>query len=135
MKTHPNLKGYDVLDMLRQETAEDLARWEADRVKHLEELKRLDAIISATRAYLRKLNSQAGDGPDDGRLAGSFSIRQMTERVLSEANRPMRVTEILEAIRLQFGRAVERTSISPILSKMAQNGKLHRDDDVGWSLT
>jgi len=124
----------DVLADTRQRCVQDLERLTMTRADLLDQVKKLDAFIAKTKAYLRDLDIDGGDAPRDRRLSGKRSIRDMTLHVLKEAARPMQVSEIRDAIERQFGQAVPRTSISPTLSKMAQAGALLHDDDVGWSL-
>lgn len=117
----------------RHNKVEDLERFTAQRAALLLEVKNLDGLIAATRAYIRELDIRAGEVPADRRLRGGRSIRDMALQVMKEAGRPMQVSEIRAAIEATFGQSIERTSISPILSKMGQAGHI-RHDDVGWSI-
>lgn len=111
----------------------ELAELKEARAALVHDVKRIDSLIAATKAYLRELDIRAGAAPSDRRLIGALSIREMAMQVLEAADRPLQVAAIRQAIEERFSRRVERTTIAPILSKLAQYGKLHHDD-VGWSL-
>ena len=100
----------------------------------LEQVKQIDGMIAATRAYIRELDIRSGVAPGDRRLKGGRSIRDMALEVLTAAGEPMQVSQIRAAIGDKFGQQIERTSISPILSKMAQSGQLRHEADHGWSI-
>jgi hypothetical protein len=123
-----------VLLSKRETKANELDRLVADRESLLEQVKQVDGLIAATRAYIRELDIRTGAAPDDRRLRGTMSIRDMSLQVLDEAGHPMTVTEIRKAIEARFNQQIERTSLSPILSKMAQAGRLRHEDYVGWSV-
>lgn len=134
MKTSDSKFAGKILLAKRSEVARDLKQFLSTREGLLAQLKQLDGMIAASRAYLRELDIRAGNVPEDRRLRGPVSIREMTLQVLREAGHPMHVAQIRHTIETKFGRPVERTSISPILSKMAQAKHLHHDADVGWSI-
>lgn len=123
-----------ILISKRENKVAELDQLLADRENLLQQLKHVDGLVAATRAYIRELDILSGDVPGDRRLRGTTSIRDMALQVLEDAGRPLRVSEIRSAIQHKFGQKIERTSISPVLSKMAQAGRLRHDDDVGWSL-
>ncbi len=118
----------------RHSKVADLEKFTAQRASLLAEVKQLDVLIAATRAYIRELDIRDGHAPGDRRLRGTQSIREMAVQVMRDAGHPMQVSDIREAIAARFGQQIERTSISPILSKLAQAGTLRHEDDVGWSL-
>lgn len=118
----------------RESKISELDRLLAERQHLLEQVKHVDGLIAATRAYIRELDVRSGRVPTDRRLRGAMSIRDMALEVLGQSGGPMRVSEIRDQIETKFGQRIERTSISPVLSKMAQAGKLRHEDDVGWSI-
>jgi chromosome segregation ATPase len=133
MKTKVTFVGNVLLEK-REFCARDIERLAEKRGQLVEEVRKLDAIIAATKNYLRELDAQSGEISGYRRGSGRSSIQEMTLEVLGGARRPMRASEIIEAIQVKFDHTVKRTSISPILSKMAKDGKLLHVQDVGWSL-
>lgn len=132
-KTSSRFAGRVLLSKRETKVAE-LDRLLADRARLMGQVGEVDGLIAATRAYIRELDVRSGSAPGDRRLRGATSIRDMALDVLREADAPMQVTAIRRRIEERFGQRIERTSVSPILSKMAQRGELRHEDDVGWSL-
>lgn len=118
----------------RAECVADVEKLFVERSELVEQLRQVDAMISATEAYIRELDIRAGHAPADRRLRGAKSIREMVTTVLAGTDRPLRAVEIQTAIDKEFDRYVERTSLSPVLSKLREAGKLKHEDGVGWSI-
>lgn len=58
------------------------------------------------------------------------TLKQMAYTVLSEAGAPMTAQQILQAIHEKFGQTIERTSMSPQLSRLGQDEVLLRDGNL-----
>lgn len=122
-----------VLLRKREDRVRELDQLAAQRRQLLDDLKMVDGQIAACRAYIRELDIRAGDLPDDRRLKGKVSIRDMILQVLADAGTALTVTELRKAIEDRFGRTVERPSISPILSRMRASGEIRQEGDARWS--
>lgn len=90
---------------------------------------RLSRVIAAIEALT------AGDLFDElqedyARRRPSGTLKQMAYTVLYEANEPMTAQQILKAIYDKFGQTIERTSMSPQLSRLGQDGVLIRRDNL-----
>lgn len=70
------------------------------------------------------IHSAAQSGP---------TIKDMIRRVLEGAANGMTSNEVLANIKAEFGKDVERTSLSPQLSRMKGDGEVFLDDDK-WYL-
>jgi hypothetical protein len=123
-----------VLIRKRDACVADLERYVVERAQLVEQLRQTDAMIRATQAYIRELDIRSGHAVPDRRLRGDSSIRHMVLSVLAGADRPMRALEIQTAIQQEFNRYVERTSLSPILSKLREAGTLEHSTKLGWSI-
>jgi hypothetical protein len=66
--------------------------------------------------------------PPKRRPAGT--LKQMAYTVLSEAGEPMTAQQVLQAIHEKFGQIIERTSMSPQLSRLGQDEVLLRDGNL-----
>lgn len=63
-----------------------------------------------------------------------FTHRDMVLDVLGKSAEPLGVRQILDGIEATFGRRLERTSISPLLRKLAGKGEvLHDDQNAKWT--
>lgn len=122
-----------VLLSKRQDRVRELEEFEAHLATLMMDVKLVQNQIAACRAYIRELDIRSGKVPDDRRLSGEISIREMIGQVLGEADGPLTVTEIRKAIEVKFGRAIQRPSISPILSKMHARGEVRQEGDARWS--
>lgn len=61
--------------------------------------------------------------------------RAMLVDVLRDAPGPMGVRELIDAVRHRFGEAIERTSVSPLLRKLARRGEVeHVPDLAKWRI-
>ena len=119
----------------RQNRVHELEELEAQLAGLKAEVKLVEGQIAACRAYIRELDIRSGKLPDDRRLSGEVSIREMIGDVLSKAADQMTVTEIRKEMELKFGRVIERPSVSPILSKMHAKGEVRKEADARWSKT
>lgn len=117
----------------RKDRIRELEEFEAERRRLLADLKLVDGQIAACRAYIRELDIRAGDLPDDRRLKGKVSIRDMVLQILADAEMGLTVTELRKAMEGRFGRTVERPSISPILSRMRDGGEIRQEEDARWA--
>lgn len=122
-----------VLIRRRSSCVADLEKLCAERDELVEQLRHLDAMIGATQAYIRELDIRSGEAPPDRRLRGARSIREMVLTVVEQAGGPLRASDIQARIEKEYGRHVERTSLSPVLSKLRWAGKL-RHGEEGWNI-
>ena len=65
----------------------------------------------------------------------AFTHRAMVLQVLQDADGPLGVRQMMDAITEKFGEQVERTSLSPLLRKLAHKGEvLHMEAQAKWAL-
>ena len=119
-------------DWLRARKAELLLQKEAIDL----EVKKIDVALEAITSEV----SQSGsDTSDSGELAGGHekkTIKQMVAEVFCDSPVPKTADEILRQINLKFQQNIQRTSLSPQLSRMRQEGQLLYDKDGGyWELS
>ena len=133
MKTVHRFAG-KVLISKRGTCVDDLEKLVAQRERLIARLWQVDAMIRATQAYIRELDIRAGDAPSDRRLRGALSIREMVLTLVAKADGPLRASEIQTRIEEEFDRYVERTSLSPVLSKLRWAGELEHGEE-GWSIS
>lgn len=74
---------------------------------------------------------QDSEQPPRRRAGGS--LKQMAYTVLHEAGQPLTANQILEKIAAEFGQRIERTSLSPQLSRLGSDHFLKRQGNV-WSI-
>jgi hypothetical protein len=92
------------------------------------------------RAELRDLQIaktalEAQNPSETSKGTGSgLTIKEMAREVLSGQPNGLNSSGILDAIRKTFGREVERTSLSPQLSRLKDDGELALDGEV-WFTT
>lgn len=97
----------------------------------------LQAKLSRVQAAIAALT--AGDLFDQpGGLTGrtnrpAGTLKQMAFTVLSEADKAMTANQILQSISDKFGQKIQRTSMSPQLSRLGDAGVLLRIDNL-WSI-
>ncbi len=61
--------------------------------------------------------------------------RAMLLTVMEEADSPLGVRGLIDAVKARFGEAIPRTSVSPLLRKLAAKGEVvHHLDQATWSL-
>ena len=94
-----------------------------DLRKELNDLKLAEAALSG-----QKLDAGQDESPP------SLTIKDMIRAVLRNANGPLMSPNILQEIQSDFGRAIERTSLSPQLSRMKDDGEVYMTE-LGWLLT
>lgn len=58
------------------------------------------------------------------------SLKQMAYTVLSDAQRALTAAQILDKIEVEFGQKIERTSMSPQLSRLAHSKFLKRSGNL-----
>lgn len=105
----------------------------AEKAMLQQQLKEVEKLIFANRAYIRELDIRSGIMPPDRRLSGAVSIKEMIMHILDGAATPLPASEIKAQIESRFARAIPRTSISPTLSKMAHAGTLRHEEEIGWT--
>jgi hypothetical protein len=89
-------------------------------------LSRVVAAINALTAG--DLFDELRDLPPKRRPAGT--LKQMAYTVLFEAGEPMTAQQVLHAIQKKFGQTIERTSMSPQLSRLGQDEVLLRKQNL-----
>lgn len=94
----------------------------------------------ALKAELRDLQIaktalEAQNAPDASKgLGPALTIKEMAREVLSRQPNGLNSSGIQDGIKKSFGRDVERTSLSPQLSRLKDDGELALDGDV-WFTT
>ncbi|MEN5112630.1 HTH domain-containing protein [Brevundimonas diminuta] len=73
------------------------------------------------------------DDANQSKRRSPGTLKQMAYTVLREADGPMTANQIIETIALEFGQLIERTSMSPQLSRLAQDQFLKRTGNL-WSI-
>ena len=94
-----------------------------DLRKELNDLKLAEAALA---------DQKSGAGQDES--SPSPTIKDMIRAVLRNANGPLMSTSILQEIQSDFTRVIERTSLSPQLSRMKEEGEVYMTES-GWLLT
>lgn len=84
--------------------------------------------IEVEKALLRYFPGGDGDA-----AARTRTIREMLKEVLGDADGPIGIRQMIDAMRARFGATVARTSISPILRKMLGKGEVEHVGDK-WKL-
>ena len=97
----------------------------------------LDAAIEVVKRLL-------GIASNDGRARPSSAARVAKSRpthramlltVLGEARGPLGVRSMIDAVKVRFNETIPRTSVSPLLRKLAAKGEVAHDRDSGsWTL-
>lgn len=98
------------------------------------ELDGIDGLIRIVREHLGL--------PTDDAAKGSKSVparrpthRSMIKQVLIDAPEPMGVRELIDAVLERFDEEIPRTSLSPLLRKLANKGELvHVPKDAKWRI-
>lgn len=94
----------------------------------------------ALKAELRDLQIakaalEAQSAPDQSKAqGGTLTIKEMAKEVLSRQPNGLNSAGILDGIKKMFGRDIERTSLSPQLSRLKEDGELALDGEV-WFTT
>lgn len=100
---------------------EFLSRRDAEIKEQMKLLRAEQKEIQVARAAL---DAEGGDDAPYGALTGTPTIKEMAKDVLSGAQDGMTSSEILAAIKEKFGRTVDRTSLSPQLTRLKDNEKV-----------
>lgn len=93
-------------------------------------------LQKALKAELRELQLakaalEQGEVPTPS--GGSLTIKDMAREVLSGLPNGLNSSGILEGIKKSFGRDIERTSLSPQLSRMKDDGELVLDGEMWFT--
>jgi hypothetical protein len=97
----------------------------------------LDALI---RLSEEKLGLVPSGLSTTGVVPMRTTVRRRTHRAMlltamSRADGPLGVRGLIDAVQDQFGETIPRTSVSPLLRKLAAKGEvIHHPDDATWSL-
>ena len=95
------------------------------------ELKALRAELAEIDAAQRAL---AGDvGATTPSAHGKMTLKEMALQVLSANPKGLDALGILAAIKSEFGKTVQRESLSPQLSRLGQSGEVVREDGL-WRI-
>ncbi len=108
-----------------------LARIASLNGEHAALVARADEVaraIDVEKALLRYFPGGEGDAS-----ARTRTIREMLKEVIGEADGPIGIRQMIDAMRARFGATVARTSISPILRKMLGRGEVEHVGDK-WKL-
>lgn len=101
----------------------EIASLQAERAK----IARALEVLSASDLF-------EGDGSEPGlRRRPAGSLKQMAYTVIHDAGKALTAAQILEKIELEFGQHIERTSMSPQLSRLGQERFLKRHGNL-WSI-
>lgn len=94
--------------------------------------KALKAELRDLQIAKNALESQSGS--ESSKAQGTtLTIKEMAREVLSHQPNGLNSSGILDGIKKTFGRDVERTSLSPQLSRLKDDGELALDGDVWFS--
>jgi len=120
----------DDLYRRRDEAEERIAR----------ETRALASIRGAIQVVEEVLGLTPRDAPQHG-SAGSTVVkarpthRTMLTTVLAEAGKPMGVREMIDAVHARWGVTIPRTSVSPLLRKLADRGEVKHDgENARWTI-
>lgn len=130
---------FDLDDLYRQraETAERAADLQRQLNEAVLQGAGLDALI---RLSEEKLGLAPARSPASGVVPMRSTKRRPTHRAMlmtamSQAQGPLGVRGLIDAVQDQFGETIPRTSVSPLLRKLAAKGEVvHHPDDATWSL-
>jgi hypothetical protein len=107
------------------------------RDEAVELVARLNGAIAVAE---RMLGIVPGDGAARLPSAATAAKRRPTHRamlltVLGEAGGALGVRSMIEAVKVRFDETIPRTSVSPLLRKLASKGEVAHDRDSGsWTL-
>jgi len=96
----------------------------------LEQMKVLEKELAEIRAAWAALQSEAGVGPP----RPSVTIKDMVRQILKGRPDGLRAKELLREIQDRFGVAIERTSLSPQLSRLREAGEITLQQGRWYSL-
>lgn len=104
------------------------------------ETQALASIRGAIQVVEEALGLTPRDGPQQGAAASSVvkarpTHRAMLTTVLAEAEKPMGVREMIDGVHARFGVTIPRTSVSPLLRKLADRGEVKHDgENARWAI-
>lgn len=130
---------FDLDDLYRQraETTERTARLQQRLHEAILHGAGLDALIRLSEEKLGPVpvrSSAAGVVPMRS-TARRPTHRAMLLTVMGEADSPLGVRGLIDAVKARFGETIPRTSVSPLLRKLAAKGEVVHDlDQATWSL-
>jgi hypothetical protein len=104
-----------------------LSRREAEIV---DQIKLLARELAEIRAAWAALQSGAGDPPPKQ----SPTIKDMVRQILRGRPDGLRAKELLKEIQDRFGVSIERTSLSPQLSRLRESGEITLENGRWYSL-
>lgn len=96
----------------------------------LEQMKVLEKELSEIRAAWTALQSEVAAGPP----RPSVTIKDMIRQILKGRPDGLRAKELLREIQDRFGVAIERTSLSPQLSRLREAGEITLEHRRWYSL-
>jgi len=88
-----------------------------------EELKQL----KAAKAAISGISVRAESGDESSSAQAEPTIKEMTLEVISDAERALTAEEILQAIKSKFLKEIQRTSLSPQLTRLKREGRIVYD--------
>lgn len=97
------------------------------------QIKALRKELSELKAAKSVLESRAAPLGHDGPVQSSMTIKDMIRDVLKSAPQGLTSTEIQAKITEHFSRQIERTSLSPQLSRMKDDSEVTLNDNM-WFL-
>lgn len=130
---------FDLDDLYRQraETTERAADLQRQLKEAVLQGAGLDALI---RMSEEKLGLVPASSSTTGVVPMRATARRPTHRAMlltamSRADGPLGVRGLIDAVQDQFSETIPRTSVSPLLRKLAAKGEVvHHSDDATWSL-
>lgn len=100
--------------------------------------------LASIRGAIQVVEEALGLTPRDDRQQGSAGStvvkarpthRVMLTTVLAEAEKPMGVREMIDDVHARFGVTIPRTSVSPLLRKLADRGEVKHDgENARWTI-
>lgn len=97
-----------------------------------EQMKALRSEMKELQLAKAALGGQ-GDAPESAAASSAPTIKDMAKAVLAKAEKGLTANEILDAIKAEFQRAIERTSLSPQLSRLKDTGDVVLHGDRWWT--
>lgn len=130
---------FDLDDLYRQraEMTDRAADLQRELSKTVVQGAGLDALIRMAEEQLGLVpaRSSAASATPMRSTARRPTHRAMLLTVMGEADGPLGVRGLIDAVKARFGETIPRTSVSPLLRKLAAKGEvIHHPDDATWSL-
>lgn len=88
-----------------------------------EELKQL----KAAKAAISGISVRVESSDESSSAQAEPTIKEMTLEVISDAERALTAEEILQAIKSKFLKEIQRTSLSPQLTRLKREGRIAYD--------